>query len=36
MLAIGSIGCIIDNTKSFSDVGVTGKGTVVTLGDFHV
>ena len=36
VLAIGSIGCIIDNTKSFADVGVTGKGTVVTFGDFHV
>ena len=36
VLAIGSIGCIIDNTKSFADVGFTGKGTVVTFSDFHV
>ena len=36
VLAIGSIGCIIDNTRSFADVGVIGKGTIVTFGDFHV
>ena len=28
VLAISSIGCIIDNTKSFADVGVTGKGMI--------
>ena len=36
VLAIGSIGCIIDNTKSFADVGFIGKGTIVTFIDFHV
>ena len=36
VLAIVSIGRIIDNTKIFADVGVTSEGTVVTFGDFHV
>ena len=36
VLSIGSIGCIIDNTRSFADVGFTGRGVVVTFGDFPV
>ena len=36
VLALGSICCIIYNTKSFADMGFTGKGTLVTFGDFHV
>ena len=36
MLSIGSIGCVIDNTKSFADMGFTSGGTIVIFGDFHV
>ena len=36
VLSIGSIGCIIDNTRSFADVGFNGGGVVITFGDFPV
>ena len=36
VLSIGSIGCIIDNTRSFADVGFVSGGSVITFGDFHV
>ena len=29
-----SIGCIIDITKSFADVGFTSGGFIITIGDF--
>ena len=36
VLSIGSIGCVIDNTKGFADLDFPSGGTVVTFGDFHV